>query len=122
MAVYLAGRRSYGWRTVEQALTSLGAIAGLVAMTLMVLMVLLSARIPLVDRAIGHDGALGRRGPTAPATRGDHHSEPINQAAVPVLESEITQANSAQVCTVSGATYTTTAYLQSLQSALDQAR
>ncbi|MGJ6981631.1 ferredoxin reductase family protein [Aestuariimicrobium soli] len=58
VAVFLAGRTAYGWDTVPRALTSLGAIAGLVAMTLFVMMVALAARIPVVDRAIGHDGAL----------------------------------------------------------------
>lgn len=58
VAVFLAGRSDYGWGSVEQVLTSVGAIAGLVAMTEMVLMVFLAARIPFVDRAIGHDGAL----------------------------------------------------------------
>ncbi len=53
---------------------------------------------------------------------GEHQSESINAEAVPMLESEIKSANSADVSTVSGATYTTTAYLESLQSALDQAK
>lgn len=53
---------------------------------------------------------------------GEHRSESINAEAVPMLESEIKSANSADVSTVSGATYTTTAYLESLQSALDQAK
>lgn len=59
VAVFLAGRTHYGWDSVERALTSLGAIAGLVAMDLTVLMLLMVARIPFVDRAIGHDGAVG---------------------------------------------------------------
>ncbi|MGJ6981632.1 FMN-binding protein [Aestuariimicrobium soli] len=53
---------------------------------------------------------------------GDHHSERINDEAVPVLRQEVLAANSAQVNTVSGGTYTSEAYLQSLQSALDEAR
>lgn len=40
---------------------------------------------------------------------GEHRSESINAEAVPMLESEIKSANSADVSTVSGATYTTTA-------------
>lgn len=52
---------------------------------------------------------------------GDHHSESINSQAIPVLKQEILAANSANVSTVSGATYTTQAYLTSLQSALDKA-
>lgn len=46
----------------------------------------------------------------------------INQQAIPLLRSETLQAQSAQVNTVSGATYTSQAYAQSLQSALNQAR
>jgi uncharacterized protein with FMN-binding domain len=46
----------------------------------------------------------------------------INQQAVPLLQSETLQAQSAQISGVSGATLTSSAYAQSLQSALDQAR
>ncbi|WP_328611234.1 FMN-binding protein [Amycolatopsis sp. NBC_00345] len=45
----------------------------------------------------------------------------INSAAVPTLVQETLQAQSAQIDTVSGATYTSEGYTQSLQSALDQA-
>ncbi len=45
----------------------------------------------------------------------------INAEAVPQLVSETMQAQSAQVDMVSGATYTSEGYVQSLQSALDQA-
>jgi uncharacterized protein with FMN-binding domain len=38
-----------------------------------------------------------------------------------MLHDEVMQAQSAQVNTISGATYTSMGYLQSLQSALDQA-
>jgi uncharacterized protein with FMN-binding domain len=44
----------------------------------------------------------------------------IGQYAAPQLRSEVLQAQSAQVNTISGATYTSEGYLQSLQSALDQ--
>jgi uncharacterized protein with FMN-binding domain len=44
----------------------------------------------------------------------------IGQYAAPQLRSEVLQAQSAQVNTISGATYTSQGYLQSLQSALDQ--
>ncbi|MCD2186348.1 FMN-binding protein [Actinomycetospora soli] len=47
--------------------------------------------------------------------------EEINAQAVPELVSETLQAQSAQVDVVSGATYTSEGYVQSLQSALDQA-
>ena len=46
----------------------------------------------------------------------------INQQAVPMLISETTSAQSAQIDMISGATYTSRGYQQSLQSALDQAK
>jgi len=45
----------------------------------------------------------------------------INNYALPILIQETSQAQSAQIDMVSGATVTSTGYLQSLQSALDQA-
>src|SRR6059058_5782152 len=45
----------------------------------------------------------------------------INSAAIPQLNQETLQAQSAQIDTVSGATYTSEGYQQSLQSAIDQA-
>lgn len=50
----------------------------------------------------------------------DRHSEEINNYAGPILLQETLQAQSAQIDGVSGATYTTDSYLESLQSALDQ--
>ena len=50
---------------------------------------------------------------------GDQSVE-IDNYAVPILRSEVLQSQSAQVSMVSGATYTSEAYLSSLQSALDQ--
>ncbi len=52
---------------------------------------------------------------------GDRHSDNINSQAVPIMKSRVIAANSASVSTVSGATYTTGAYLTSLQSALSKA-
>jgi uncharacterized protein with FMN-binding domain len=49
------------------------------------------------------------------------HSQEISAAVAPMLHDEVLQAQSAQVNTISGATYTSMGYLQSLQSALDQA-
>lgn len=49
-------------------------------------------------------------------------SAQISQDAGPQLRSEVLQAQSAQIDTVSGATYTSDAYAQSTQAALDQAR
>lgn len=45
----------------------------------------------------------------------------INQYAVPQLNQEATAARSTQIDMVSGATYTSQGYIQSLQSALDKA-
>ncbi|HTZ43995.1 MAG TPA: FMN-binding protein [Jatrophihabitans sp.] len=45
----------------------------------------------------------------------------INSYAIPLLNQEALSAKSAQIDMVSGATYTSEGYLQSLQSALDQA-
>ena len=45
----------------------------------------------------------------------------INAYALPVLAQEVTQAQSAQIDVVSGATVTSDGYIQSLQSAIDQA-
>jgi uncharacterized protein with FMN-binding domain len=47
-------------------------------------------------------------------------SQEINNYAVPILRQEIIDAQSAQIDTVSGATYTSDGYRNSLQSALDQ--
>ena len=49
------------------------------------------------------------------------HSAQVSAYAGPQLRSEALQAQSAQIDTVSGATYTSYGYQQSLQSALDQA-
>lgn len=48
-------------------------------------------------------------------------SQQISQEAAPLLHDEVLQAQSAQIDSLSGATYTSDAYAQSLQSALDQA-
>lgn len=45
----------------------------------------------------------------------------INSYAVPILESETLAAQSANINSVSGATYTSDGYVQSLQAALDAA-
>jgi len=54
-------------------------------------------------------------------TDDDGRSVQISNRAAPILRSEVLQAQSANVSNVSGATYTTDAYLASVQSALDQA-
>ena len=49
------------------------------------------------------------------------HSAQIAAVAVPILRTEALRANSARIDVVSGATYTSDGYAQSLQSALDKA-
>jgi len=49
-------------------------------------------------------------------------SQMIAQYAVPILHDEALAAQSAQISAVSGATYTSAGYAQSLQGALDQAK
>ncbi|WP_457184719.1 FMN-binding protein [Nocardioides sp. P5_E3] len=51
----------------------------------------------------------------------DGHSVQINQYALPQLINETLDAQGSGISMVSGATYTSQGYLQSLQSALDQA-
>jgi uncharacterized protein with FMN-binding domain len=51
----------------------------------------------------------------------DSRSVEIAANAVPILRNEALQANSARIDVVSGATYTSDGYAQSLQSALDNA-
>ena len=46
----------------------------------------------------------------------------ISQQVAPILRSEVLSAQSGQINLISGATYTSAAYRQSLQAALDQAR
>ena len=53
---------------------------------------------------------------------GDRKSQAINNRSLPTVKAAVIAANSAKVSTVSGATYTTEAYLTSLQSALDKAK
>ena len=48
-------------------------------------------------------------------------SQQISSQAIPILNGEAKQAQSARIDTVSGATYTSAGYQQSLQSALDAA-
>ena len=52
---------------------------------------------------------------------GSRTDQVINSYAIPQLNSEALQAGSAKIAMVSGATYTSYGYLQSLQDALDQA-
>jgi len=54
-------------------------------------------------------------------TNADGRSVQISNHAAPILRSEVLGSQSARVSNVGGATYTTQAYLASVQSALDQA-
>lgn len=54
-------------------------------------------------------------------TDAERRSQMISAQAAPILRSEVLQAQSANVQTVSGATITSDAYLTSLQAALDAA-
>lgn len=47
-------------------------------------------------------------------------SQYLSEQAIPMLRSEVLQAQSAQINAISGATYTSEAYAYSLQSALDK--
>ena len=47
-------------------------------------------------------------------------SQQISEQAIPMLRSEVLSAQSASVSGISGATYTSQAYVQSLQAALDK--
>jgi uncharacterized protein with FMN-binding domain len=51
---------------------------------------------------------------------GDRRSVQINARATPILEQEVLSSQSANIDTVSGATYTSDSYQQSVQSAIDQ--
>ncbi|MFK4084964.1 FMN-binding protein [Kribbella sp. NPDC020789] len=53
--------------------------------------------------------------------QGDGTTDQINGYAVPVLDREVVSAQTARIDTVSGATYTSEGYRESLQSALDAA-
>ena len=55
----------------------------------------------------------------APAS--NHRDIRINNEALPILNEQALSARSAQIDTVSGATYTSDGYIRSLQSALDKA-
>jgi uncharacterized protein with FMN-binding domain len=54
--------------------------------------------------------------------QGSSRDQEINSYAVPQLDDETLRAQSASIDTVSGATYTSDGYRQSLQSAIDSAR
>lgn len=58
LALWLADGGASGFSTPAGAVTALGIIAGLTGMDLVLLMLLLAARLPFIDGAVGHDRAL----------------------------------------------------------------
>jgi predicted ferric reductase len=58
VALWLADGGATGFSSVAGSFTALGIVAGLAGMDLVLLMLLLAARIPLIDRTVGHDRAL----------------------------------------------------------------
>ena len=58
VALWLADGGASGFSSFAATTTSLGIVAGLIGMDLVLLMLLLAARIPFVDNTIGHDRAL----------------------------------------------------------------
>ncbi len=58
VALWLADGGATGFSTPAGSLTALGIVAGLSGMDLVVLMLLLAARLPFIDRTVGHDRAL----------------------------------------------------------------
>jgi predicted ferric reductase len=58
VALWLADGGAAGISSPASAFTAVGIVAGLAGMDLVLLMLLLAARIPFVDRTIGHDRAL----------------------------------------------------------------
>jgi uncharacterized protein with FMN-binding domain len=59
---------------------------------------------------------------TASEPTTDERSREIASFSIPVLDSEAVSSQSAQINAVSGATITSDAYAQSLQSAIDRAK
>ncbi|WP_082888996.1 FMN-binding protein [Leifsonia xyli] len=57
---------------------------------------------------------------TVQSPSGNGRDIEINDQALPILQQEALQSQSANIDTVSGATYTSEGYIQSLQSAIDK--
>ena len=62
VALFLADGGGTRFATPAAAVTSLGIVAGLVATNLVLVMLLLAARVPLIERAVGHDAAMALHG------------------------------------------------------------
>ncbi|GAA0927934.1 hypothetical protein GCM10009554_09170 [Kribbella koreensis] len=75
---------------------------------------------PVRVRITVQDGRI-KRAQAIEHPQGDGTTDGINAYAVPVLDREVVTAQSAHIDAVSGATFTSQGYRQSLQSALDAA-
>jgi predicted ferric reductase len=58
VALFLAAHGPSQFGTIAAAVTSVGILCGLVGSNLILIMLVLAARIPLIDRAVGHDRAM----------------------------------------------------------------
>lgn len=58
VALFLAQRGATGFASVTDTVTSVGVICGLVGTNLILLMLVLAARVPVIDRTFGHDKAM----------------------------------------------------------------
>jgi predicted ferric reductase len=58
VALFLAAGGPHQFGSLSAGVTSIGIIAGLVGCDLVLIMLVLAARIPLIDRAVGHDRAM----------------------------------------------------------------
>ena len=58
IALFLAQSGSTAFATAADAVTSLGVVCGLVGTNLILLMLVLAARVPVIDRTFGHDKAM----------------------------------------------------------------
>ncbi len=57
-ALYLASGGANGFGTLADTVTSVGILSGLVGTDFVLVMLVLAARLPLIDRAVGHDRAM----------------------------------------------------------------
>jgi predicted ferric reductase len=58
VALFLAAKGPSQFGTLAAAVTSIGIVCGLVGSDLILVMLVLAARIPLIDQAVGHDRAM----------------------------------------------------------------
>ena len=58
VALFLGYGGAQQFATVAQAVTSIGILAGLVGTDLILVMIVLAARLPVIDRAVGNDRAM----------------------------------------------------------------